>query len=251
MATFPPVPYNLIDSRVINNTVGSADAALAASTLTVQASNPMLIQWRDIFPGGFVHTAFAAGTAQITTIDTTSATVVAGVTQTMYIRRLDNNDVFQIQVVPPTTSVATLATMFIAKINAQAGTIVTALSTGANTFTMTEVGNIGGFIVTMVDTGITVVTGTPHVNSCGTYSEVVQYDPNALAGGQFDKYQITGKPIIPENSGQANVLRKGQWVIWVEKNDAQFAAFNTAITGWFDGSGIAALADTQKYLEII
>lgn len=250
MATVPAKPGNLIDSAVINNTVGAADVVLALSQLTITnlGTKPY---WGDLTPSGFVHTAFAAGTAQITTLDTTAATLTAGVVNTTSIKRLDDNTVYTVGVVIATgETVVTLKAKIVAAISAQIpNTIVTSVSTGANTLTITEVGNIGGFIATNSDSGITVVTGTPHVNSSGTYAEVLQYDQNTLAGGQFDRYDLVGRKVIPENSGQANVLQKGVYVVWVEKNDAQFGAFNTAITAYFDGSSIVSAATTQPYLE--
>lgn len=248
MAVYPPKPYNLLDFRVIEN-VAAGDYTVSKSQLHLNVNGSQMdINWVDIQPNGFIRTAFAAGTAQITTIDTTAATVVAGVTQTMYLKRLDTNSTIQVQVVPSTTSVATLATLFIAKINAYGLTTYTAVSTGANTFTITEVGNIGGFITTMVDTGITVVVGTPHVNSSGTVAEVQQYLPTA-AGTAYCKYQFIATPQIAENTGQAQVMRKGQFIVWVESNDAQFAATDAVLVSIMNGTYIAALADTQPFIE--
>ena len=249
MATYPTKPYNLIDFRVIEN-VAAGDYTVSKSQLHLNVNgNVMNINWNDIQPNGFIRTAYAAGTAQITTIDTTAATLTAGVTTSMYLKRLDTNDVQQVQIVMATgETVVTLKAKFVTAINNLGGTAYTAVSTGANTLTITEVGNIGGFITTMSDTGITVVVGTPHVNSSGTLPEVQQYLSTA-AGANYCKYQFIANPTIPENSGQANVLRKGQYIVWVESNDAQFAATDAVLVSIMNGTYIAALADTQPFIE--
>lgn len=251
MGTYPTKPYNLVDFRVIEN-VAAGDYTVSKNQLHLNVNgNVMNVNWNDILPSGFIRTAYAAGTAQITTIDTTAATLTAGVTTSMTLKRLDNNNTQQLQVVMVTgETAATLKTKFVTAVNNLGGTNYTAVSTGANTLTITEVGNIGGFVTTMSDTGITVVVGTPHVNSSGTLPEVQQYLPTA-AGSNYCKYQFVTNTVVPGASGQASALRNGQYIVWVESNDAQFAATDAVLVSIMDGTYIAALADTQPFIEKI
>ena len=235
MANYPLPPYDLIDASVNSNTVGAADCVLAAQGKITLAGLGTPVVIRNII--SYTKTTGVAETLQVTTIDTTAATVVVGTPQRFKLQRLSDNQFFQFDVVPATTSVVTLK-----------AAIVTAVSTGANTLTITEVTGTGAFLFFSQDSGTTVVYTTSHVNSSGSLAEVQQYDKNA-SGTLFTKYDFYVSYRIVEQGSNANVVRYGHLIYWVEQNDAQFAAFNTKLdTNTVKGGGITAAADVIPYV---
>ena len=250
MANYPLPPYDLIEASVNSNTVGAADCVLAAQGKITLAGLGTPVVIRNII--SYTKTTGVAETLQVTTIDTTAATVVVGTPQRFKLQRLSDNQVFQFDVVPATTSVVTLKAAIVTGLNAILGStgaaIVTAVSTGANTLTITEVTGTGAFLFFSQDSGTTVVYTTSHVNSSGSLAEVQQYDKNA-SGTLFTKYDFYVSYRIVEQGSNANVVRYGHLIYWVEQNDAQFAAFNTKLdTNTVKGGGITAAADVIPYV---
>lgn len=228
MALFPLPPYDLIDSSVIANTVGAGDATMVAQGKITVTGLGTPIYIRNVL--SYLKTTGVAQTLQVTTIDTTAATVVTGSVQRFTLKRLSDNTAFTFDIVNPSTSVVTLKSGIVAALNAilagpNGAAIVTAVSTGSNTLTITEVSGTGAFLFYPADTGITVVYTTPHVNSSGSLAEVQQYNPAISTGTLYTKFDCYVQTLIPEAGGMANSVRKGHIIIWVEQNDAQFAAF--------------------------
>lgn len=247
MALFPLPPVDLIDVAVNVNTVGAADSVLSAQGKVTLAGLGTPVFIRNIL--SYTKTTGVAQTLQVATLDTTGATVVVGTPQRFNLKRLSDNQLFPFDVVPASTSVVTLKTSIITSINANFPTFFTAASTGSNTATITEVSGTGAFLFLPNDTGITVAATTPHVNSSGSLAEVQQYVPTVSTGTLYTKYDFYVQALIPEGGGQANNFRKGHIIYWVEQNDAQFAAFNTALdTNQIKGGGITAATDVIPYV---
>lgn len=246
-------PTTVIGSYVLNNTAGAGDAAMTNGQLVLAG---ITIPWAYI--RGYSRTQYAAGTAQVTTLDTTAATLVVGTQYTVTLTRLDTNAQFKFLYLAPSTSVATYKTAILTAFTnvPTADRWVTPASTGANTMTLTEVlGSsglgVGGFTVVISETGTTVVTGTAHVNASGTVTEVNSYGVT-IAGGQYDMYNfICDVPSkVAAQDGVKGIIQ-GSYVYCVEKNDAQFAAFNTQLTAIMDGSGATTVALVMEYLAPI
>lgn len=246
-------PGDLYQYGIINNTAGAADAVIANSILTfANVANGQLISmdWGRIH--GFVRTAYAAGTAEVALMTTTSAVLVAGVVYTVNIRRTDTGQIISYPILASSTNVSTYKTAIITAINNDPSRLVTALSTGANTATLTQLVDTGGFTVTITgDTGTTIAYSTPYVFSSGTAAEVALYGTTLSASAQYCKYQFKVDVLLTGAGSGEGAVNTMTNVLWVESVDAQFAAFDAQLVSIMDGSIATTAALVMEYLAKI
>lgn len=242
----PQKPSYLIDSVVINNTVGANDETLAARKLTITGLGTPIELDKLV---AYKATAYGTGTAQVRTLDFAACTFASGTLASLMIYRNDTGVMQKVGIAPTSSSTTAARTLFVAAINAL-GTHVTAAAGGGSTLTLTQNTDVGGFTVLYFPTGMTNVNTTPYVAASGSYAEVVQYDQNAMVGGQFQKYDFTVKKETQNPISSGFGTSEGHIVVWVEKNDAQFAAFNTALVNDLNASPITDAA-VEPYVQVI
>jgi len=204
--------------------------------------------------------AYAAGTAQISTIDLSAVALLADSQYRISVEfprligfntvqvmadggRAESNDLVPIReyVVTSGTSAPTanaLRDLFIARINADAGKRVTAASGGAGTVQLTQdVLSDGAFSMTSAS-GAVIATGTPHVAPAGTPAVVnADYPNQAAPAGTYTTYEIDFVNFKRSNVVSGALVGYPEFIrVYVLLGQANYAAFITALDAELDGT---------------
>lgn len=248
----------LTATPLVNNTI------LSGGKLTLAGNTPLVNILADPLilsdATAYRKIAYAAGTAQISTIDLSAVALLADSQYSISVEfpkligfnnvqvngdggRAEANELTPIReyVVSTGASAPTaneLRDLFIARINADAGKRVTAASGGAGTVQLTQdVLSDGAFTMT-APSGAVIATGTPHVAPAGTPAVVNADFPNqADPAGTYTTYEIDFVNFKRSNVVSGALVGYPEFIrLYVEVGQANRAAFETALDAQLDGT---------------
>jgi len=199
----------------------------------------------------YKSTVYAAGTLELQTLDTALIAVANSTLYTLTIRNKATSAAKTYSVFTPATgtTATSIKNQFVTVVNNDAEAIVTAASTGATTFTLTEKTlDSKGFIST-APTGVTVVVTTPHVDASGTTAVVTVYDPvNVLTAAQYRTLEFIHKRVL-----QGNIMTEVKTIVFADQlatSGGNYANFVTALNNMTSAANLADAA-AQKFVEIV
>lgn len=262
-ATFK-LPKKGYDSVIVLNTEAATDAVLATGQLTIKdeaGNNGLVVKMSDIL--GFQADVYAAGTANVRTIDFAGVTVVANGIYSMTIdfpnvvnffgggretKAVYTTRTYTVSVdATPTT--AELRNLFKARIDADLNSGVATSGSGTQIVLTCSSANAGDILLTL-PTGATNINTTPWVSPVGTPAELAVATNNSsvvLATGEYKRYTLKISKRIPHNAVEGMRVSKEVFVaVYAEENAAAFAAFDTKLVSILDGT----YATTADYLGV-
>lgn len=211
------LPKKEVDSVVVLNTPLASDVTLALGKLTVldEAANVgVAVKWSDVL--GAKKSAYAAGTANVKTVEFSATTLVANTTYKLTLNFPNTVNFFQggretqavyatrtyVVSVDATPTATELRNAFKAAIENDllSGVTLTTSNTTNLIFTATSVN--AGEILLAVPTGATITNSTPYVAPCGTTSEVTSYVNASLVStsATYTRYEFLINKAITHNA---------------------------------------------------
>jgi hypothetical protein len=256
------LPKKNVDSVVVLNTpTAASDVVLALGKLTLldEAGNTGLaVKWSDVL--GAKKTAYAAGTANVKTVDFTSVSLSQFNTVKMTIDFPNTVNFFQggretqaiyalrtyVVSVDATPTATELAAAFRTAIQNDPESGVTVSVSGA-VLTITSISANAGAILLNVPTGAVVSNTTAYVAPSGTPAEVALYanGANVLATATYTRYELSVNKAITHNAIPGLTAYKPVRVfLYVNAGDSGAAAYATKLDSILDGT----FATTAAYL---
>jgi hypothetical protein len=254
-ATFK-LPKKGYDQVVVLNTPLATDAVLATGVLTLKdeaGNNAIVVKISDIT--GYSANAYAAGTANVRTIDFAAVTLVAN---TAYSLTIDFPNVVNfflggretkavyttrtyVVSVDATPTVGELRDAFKAAIDADLKSGVTTSTTSGTNLRLTATSVDAGNILLTLPTGATNTNTTPYVEPVGTASEVLIQTNNSsvvLPAGQYKRYILRFRKYIKHNSIPGlDAAKEILAVVYANTGGgAGYTAYDTRLTTVLDGT---------------
>lgn len=230
------LPANLLASKVYaHNTLqaSAADITFAKGVINFNGcgAGVQLDKIVDV-----TKKVYAAGTLQDTKVEFSGVTVVDFTKYTLTLLRKDTNQMITWSVITGASSSPTsLASQFDAAVGNDLNAFVTSARTGTFIHLVEKSVDSQGFLVT-APTGSVLTASVAHVDPSGTVQEVQQYNA-AITTGTFRKYDFTVDRETPGLGGQKQIT-EAHITIWADESDTNFAAFEAALFGTSNATGI-------------
>lgn len=249
---------------VVLNTIqaAAADVVLASGKLQLNdGANDLLSEALRLTDGiKVVKTAYAAGTAQISTIDVSAVALLANSQYRISVEfsrligfntvqviadggRAESNDLVPIReyVVTSGASAPTaneLRDLFIARINGDAGKRVTAASGGAGTVQLTQDVLADGAFTMTAPSGAAIATGTPYVAPAGTPAIVEAVAPTKSSPtANYTTWTVDFRDFRRSNVVSGGSIFFPEFVsVYADSLAANYAAFATELDAVFAGT---------------
>jgi hypothetical protein len=236
------------------------DATLATGILTIKDATVAIkdIKMTDIIDWSVAD--YAAGTAEIATINFNAATLVANTQYSLTVRLPNVVDFFgggresRAMYTTRTYTISTdaaptaneVAAAFKARMDEDTEAGFTA-TVATHTVTITaQDATAGAFEINVSNiTGTVVTATTPNVLPVGTIGEVQQYVPTATGAGTYDRYIIKYRKYIRHNAVKGlHVVKEENLLLYALASDN----LPTTLTPLLNGSHGSSYANIQKYL---